>query len=121
MGPSCSQPASANRHTSGRAFSKLLFMGLSLFLGLALCPWFSLAPAPLRANVMHEMILKIKEFSCLRYNKRCAMNQVDVGQNLPPCLTDPVSRSEEHTSELQSRENLVCRLLLENKNITNRK
>src|SRR5690606_40837494 len=28
---------------------------------------------------------------------------------------DGVSRSEEHTSELQSRENLVCRLLLEKK------
>src|SRR5690606_27523905 len=28
-------------------------------------------------------------------------------------------RSEEHTSELQSRENLVCRLLLEKKKITN--
>src|SRR5690606_40259871 len=28
------------------------------------------------------------------------------------------SRSEEHTSELQSRENLVCRLLLEKKNET---
>src|SRR5690606_41037427 len=28
------------------------------------------------------------------------------------------TRSEEHTSELQSRENLVCRLLLEKKNIT---
>src|SRR5690606_41678282 len=27
-------------------------------------------------------------------------------------------RSEEHTSELQSRENLVCRLLLEKKNVT---
>src|SRR5690606_42056365 len=27
----------------------------------------------------------------------------------------PPSRSEEHTSELQSRENLVCRLLLEKK------
>src|SRR3712207_7193496 len=27
-------------------------------------------------------------------------------------------RSEEHTSELQSRQYLVCRLLLENKNIT---
>src|SRR5690606_41477431 len=27
----------------------------------------------------------------------------------------PVDRSEEHTSELQSRENLVCRLLLEKK------
>src|SRR5436309_3576482 len=30
--------------------------------------------------------------------------------------TAPPDRSEEHTSELQSRENLVCRLLLEKKN-----
>src|SRR5690606_39913474 len=30
----------------------------------------------------------------------------------------PPLRSEEHTSELQSRENLVCRLLLEKKNTT---
>src|SRR5690606_42039254 len=29
----------------------------------------------------------------------------------------PQHRSEEHTSELQSRENLVCRLLLEKKKI----
>src|SRR5690606_42147369 len=29
---------------------------------------------------------------------------------------DIIGRSEEHTSELQSRENLVCRLLLEKKN-----
>src|SRR5690606_41881796 len=29
-------------------------------------------------------------------------------------------RSEEHTSELQSRENLVCRLLLEKKNTSSR-
>ena len=29
--------------------------------------------------------------------------------------TDIEDRSEEHTSELQSRENLVCRLLLEKK------
>src|SRR3989475_6427010 len=28
---------------------------------------------------------------------------------------DPASRSEEHTSELQSQSNLVCRLLLEKK------
>src|SRR2546430_6582804 len=28
----------------------------------------------------------------------------------------PVGRSEEHTSELQSQSNLVCRLLLEKKN-----
>src|SRR5690606_41047830 len=31
------------------------------------------------------------------------------------CVSEQ-SRSEEHTSELQSRENLVCRLLLEKKN-----
>src|SRR5438552_9148330 len=30
---------------------------------------------------------------------------------------DPVSRSEEHTSELQSPDHLVCRLLLEKKKI----
>src|SRR3954464_16101833 len=31
----------------------------------------------------------------------------------------PVYRSEEHTSELQSHDNLVCRLLLEKKKINN--
>src|SRR5207302_2699605 len=39
-------------------------------------------------------------------------------------LVDPhaiTQRSEEHTSELQSRENLVCRLLLEKKNKHNRR
>src|SRR5436309_13194191 len=45
---------------------------------------------------------------------------VDTG-NLQQCRTGlpggttAVRRSEEHTSELQSRENLVCRLLLEKK------
>src|SRR5690606_41459590 len=33
-----------------------------------------------------------------------------------PARAIAASRSEEHTSELQSRENLVCRLLLEKKN-----
>src|SRR5438046_5855788 len=32
------------------------------------------------------------------------------------CFPRPRSRSEEHTSELQSLTNLVCRLLLEKKN-----
>src|SRR5258707_3625434 len=32
-----------------------------------------------------------------------------------PAAGDPVPRSEEHTSELQSRQYLVCRLLLEKK------
>src|SRR5438067_8228993 len=33
-----------------------------------------------------------------------------------PNASPPASRSEEHTSELQSRFDLVCRLLLEKKN-----
>src|SRR3712207_7679418 len=33
----------------------------------------------------------------------------------PPYLTETYFRSEEHTSELQSRQYLVCRLLLEKK------
>src|SRR5690606_40504506 len=37
-------------------------------------------------------------------------------QERPGITPDDVIRSEEHTSELQSRENLVCRLLLEKKN-----
>src|SRR5690606_42152394 len=41
--------------------------------------------------------------------------EVDTGQDIQPYLQ---IRSEEHTSELQSRENLVCRLLLEKKNKT---
>src|SRR5204862_8150019 len=37
-----------------------------------------------------------------------------------PATTSPgVTRSEEHTSELQSRRDLVCRLLLEKKKQTN--
>src|SRR5690606_40431351 len=36
----------------------------------------------------------------------------------PKSRLDRMPRSEEHTSELQSRENIVCRLLLEKKNRT---
>src|SRR3712207_8238099 len=40
-------------------------------------------------------------------------------QHDPPA--DPVLRSEEHTSELQSRQYLVCRLLFEKKNSLRKK
>src|SRR5437660_7267105 len=42
---------------------------------------------------------------------RSAANRVHV----PPLLLAEAARSEEHTSELQSRGQLVCRLLLEKK------
>src|SRR3712207_7128652 len=37
------------------------------------------------------------------------------GQDADGLVADPGQRSEEHTSELQSRQYLVCRLLLEKK------
>src|SRR3712207_7804467 len=40
-------------------------------------------------------------------------SQIQPGDNLAP--TAKTERSEEHTSELQSRQYLVCRLLLEKK------
>src|SRR3954467_1118653 len=39
---------------------------------------------------------------------------------MPSSGVKTCARSEEHTSELQSHDNLVCRLLLEKKNLTPR-
>src|SRR5438105_10176115 len=48
---------------------------------------------------------------------RCPQRSVSRSLSHPPRLTPAAtpSRSEEHTSELQSRVDLVCRLLLEKK------
>src|SRR5206468_11919876 len=46
----------------------------------------------------------------------CARRREDaVGLRSPPAHLTRLRRSEEHTSELQSRSDLVCRLLLEKK------
>src|SRR2546430_7780556 len=45
--------------------------------------------------------------------RRCARPRTAPTSDSSSCR--PVSRSEEHTSELQSQSNLVCRLLLEKK------
>src|SRR5438552_13768980 len=39
----------------------------------------------------------------------------DARRRIPPTRTAPPVRSEEHTSELQSPDHLVCRLLLDKK------
>src|SRR3712207_7547755 len=59
----------------------------------------------------------------LRPPRSIAFQQTILVEGLPPVCTSSVSsvplwsncRSEEHTSELQSRQYLVCRLLLEKK------
>src|SRR3712207_9168215 len=56
-----------------------------------------------------------------RSGSACASTRRAERSTAPPVRRSPahrgVGRSEEHTSELQSRQYLVCRLLLEKKNI----
>src|SRR2546430_9234256 len=50
-----------------------------------------------------------------RVGERAAVARL---QDQQPCVAAVSGRSEEHTSELQSQSNLVCRLLLEKKKNT---
>src|SRR2546430_15548974 len=56
-----------------------------------------------------------------RSRRDCEMARASTGRNQlrrQDDLVSPTERSEEHTSELQSQSNLVCRLLLEKKKKT---
>src|SRR5690606_40763098 len=50
-----------------------------------------------------------------RARRRILLGSIVGGALIAAALAWMLLRSEEHTSELQSRENLVCRLLLEKK------
>src|SRR3989442_4098125 len=54
---------------------------------------------------------------CLKSEKNTACNKSRKSKSKAPFSASSVFRSEEHTSELQSRPHLVCRLLLEKKKI----
>jgi len=56
-------------------------------------------------------------YLCANRNKKSVTVNIasPEGQEIIRELAKTCDRSEEHTSELQSRENLVCRLLLEKK------
>src|SRR5690554_7348505 len=62
-------------------------------------------------EVFREFALKNKEFL-----KKYALDHSKLKTLADIAQTIGVKRSEEHTSELQSRPHLVCRLLLEKKN-----
>src|SRR3712207_7378249 len=55
-----------------------------------------------------------RALECLQ-RVRARSAQDAFGGRDPRAINRPVQRSEEHTSELQSRQYLVCRLLLEKK------
>src|SRR5688572_32002729 len=67
--------------------------------GCALLSLFTVGSSLTRADVIDEI-------------QKAGVIKVGIFEDFPPFA----SRSEEHTSELQSQSNLVCRLLLEKKN-----
>src|SRR5438270_2543569 len=57
-------------------------------------------------------------FERLAWARRCSSRPASRSVRRIPLSDRRRARSEEHTSELQSQSNLVCRLLLEKKNKT---
>src|SRR5690606_41556003 len=69
-------------------------------------------------NVVPSGIRSFNKFGCLFHGMEGSNYDFKTSarrSHQVSLLTNLVRRSEEHTSELQSRENLVCRLLLEKK------
>src|SRR5690606_41257506 len=69
-------------------------------------------------NSLSESCVSYASIAC-RSVSRWVMASTRISWTTASRWTSVRGRSEEHTSELQSRENLVCRLLLEKKKRTN--
>src|SRR5207302_10368710 len=82
--------------------------------GSTLFPYTTLFRSPIKGAITQRQVGKHAESfaSALRSALRESPDVLVVGEMRERL---GVLRSEEHTSELQSRENLVCRLLLEKK------
>src|SRR5688572_31933233 len=70
-----------------------------------------------RARLQHQLCGALGVVAMLTGLTGCSLDKLLNADQLPPNVSDPgvTKRSEEHTSELQSQSNLVCRLLLEKK------
>src|SRR5690606_40156537 len=73
-----------------------------------------------RAHFLHRRLIEpapvVRELLPIRLQTARLAERGELSDSTPAPIND---RSEEHTSELQSRENLVCRLLLEKKKTQN--
>src|SRR5690606_41170262 len=84
----------------------LPILGLNFILGITV-----IFVQPGYIDLIIEMTNIANDHLVLHRFKMLRLNDI-----LIPCSSNNnIGRSEEHTSELQSRENLVCRLLLEKK------
>src|SRR3712207_8594588 len=82
--------------------------------------FFLMIRRPPRSTLFPYTTLFRSAFAGLRLRRRSPRGSVRPWRRRRSCTgfaaTLPVLRSEEHTSELQSRQYLVCRLLLEKQN-----
>src|SRR3712207_8663870 len=74
----------------------------------------SSAPATTRTGHCCRPPIRASAWSSCLANGNLTTSKLPIWSSKPAALT--YNRSEEHTSELQSRQYLVCRLLLEKKN-----
>src|SRR6266540_1187299 len=104
----CSDPLSSNAYATEEILRALSLGGLAL---LFLAPWVALAVVVLLAVVVASY-----RQTCYAYptgGGAYAVSRANLGRNA--ALVAASARSEEHTSELQSHHDIVCRLLLEKK------
>src|SRR5690625_6472605 len=87
-----------------------------------LFPYTTLFRSPQLQVVKREILVMIPQSQAVKKEVQVMvllpiqMDQIRVGSITAPHLLQVGIRSEEHTSELQSRGHLVCRLMLEKKN-----
>src|SRR5690606_41673135 len=107
--------------SAGLALVALPHDGLSPFISIATPFFLAAAPTSAISTLSLHDALPILEsgFGSQRGNQNMLSSIATLAYDCrrPEFFTEQLyaARSEEHTSELQSRENLVCRLLLEKK------
>src|SRR5690606_41521165 len=80
----------------------------------SLFPYTTLFRSDVRAGLLSPALASLRDIGFLGA-ARSGQITFAVFHILGPSIASLDERSEEHTSELQSRENLVCRLMLEKK------
>src|SRR5256886_12685564 len=82
---------------------------------------YDLVTKPLDLDKVEMLIARALQSRRMEQENRTLRQQIDERFGLENILGESLARSEEHTSELQSQSNLVCRLLLEKKKKTGKR